>query len=118
MNIENKFPVMVFAREYQGRTYYSIGLSKKDKNGNWINGYKECQFKKDVKVENKTQIYIKKAWIDFWLDKDNKTHDFIFICEFETVENTIKKSKEEEVVEKGGTINMEEIVITDKDLPF
>ena len=67
MNIENKYPVMVFKRENQGHTFYSIGISRKDRNGNYINGYIDCRFKKGIELENQTRIYIKKAWLDFYI---------------------------------------------------
>lgn len=105
MKLENKFPVMIYARQYQDTILYSLRLSKKDKDGNYVNGFINCRFKKDVKVDDKKKIYIKDAWLDFYL-KDKETKPYIFINEFEYVEDTIEKSKEEE------------IVINDEDLPF
>ena len=67
MNITNEYPITVFANEYQGKRYYKIGLSKKDVNGNYINGYKDVRFKNDVFLHNQTKIYIKKAWLDFYV---------------------------------------------------
>ena len=93
MNISTDFPVMIFKNEYQGNTFYSLGLSKKDTEGKYINGYMPCQFKKSVSVEDKTKIYIKSAWLTFYL-KEKETKPYIFINEFETVEETIQKSKE------------------------
>lgn len=92
MNIENKYPVMIFKREYEGKTYYNVGLSRKDKDGNYINGYMSCRFKNGVEVADKTKIYIKNAWLDFYL-KDKVTIPYIFINEFTTVEQAIDNSK-------------------------
>ena len=94
MNIDNKYPVMVFKREYEGKTYYSVGLSKKDRDGNYVNGYMSCRFKNGVEVADKTKVYLKNAWLDFYL-KDKVTVPYIFINEFETVGETINKAKEE-----------------------
>lgn len=94
MNIENKFPVMVFKREYEGKTFYSLGLSRKDRDGNYINGYMACRFKNGVEVPDKTKIYLKNAWLDFYL-KDKETKPYIFINEFETVEEVIDNTKKE-----------------------
>lgn len=116
MNINNDYPVMIFRRDNEYGTFYSVGLSKKDMNGQYINGYKECRFKKDVQLEDKTKIYIKKAWLDFYV-KDKKTIDYIFIYDFETLEETIAKSKEQPTppVEEDPFMNIE---INDDDLPF
>lgn len=117
MNIENKYPVMIFKREYQGRIFYTVGLSKKDKDGNYINGYMPCRFKNNVSVDDKTKIYIKNAWLDFYL-KDKVTVPYIFINEFTTLEETIDKAKEEQPKTDGFTEFANEVVITADDLPF
>lgn len=94
MKLENKYPVMIFSKEYQGNTYYNLGLSKKDQNGKYINGYISCKFKKGVSVDDKKKIYIKDAWLDFYI-KDKATIPYVFINEFEYVEDAIDKSKDE-----------------------
>lgn len=104
MKLENKYPVMIFLKEYQGNTYYNLGLSKKDKDGKYINGYISCRFKKGVSVDDKKKIYIKDAWLDFYL-KEKVTVPYVFINEFEYVEDAIDKSKDE-------------FEITDEELPF
>ena len=96
MNISNDYAVMIFASEFNGKRYYKAGLSKKDVNGEYINGYKDVWFKNDVFVHNQTKINIKKAWLDFYV-KDKKTIDYIFISEFEIVED--KKEELEEINE-------------------
>ena len=82
MNITNNYPVMIFKREYQGNTFYNLGLSKKDKDGNYVNGYMPCQFKNGISLEDKTKIFIKSAWLSFYL-KDKETKPYIFINEYE-----------------------------------
>ena len=98
MKIENKHPVMIFVKEYNGNTYYNMGLSKKDQNGNYINGYISARFKKGTQIDDKKKIYIKDAWLDFYL-KDKSTIPYVFINDFEYVEDAIVKSKDEIVVE-------------------
>ena len=95
--------VMIFAKEYQERTFYSMGLSKKKQDGTYENGYINVKFKKDVVVPNKAKITIQKAWLDFYL-KDKITVPQIFISEFEM---------EEQIPE--GFAAMDE---TDSDIPF
>lgn len=94
MNISNDYPVMIFRRDNEFGTFYKVGISKKDIDGNYINGYKDVRFKKGVQLEDRTKIYIKKAWLDFYI-KDKKTIDYIFISEFDTLEETIRQAKEE-----------------------
>lgn len=92
MNITNDNQIMIFRREYQGNVFYSIGLSKKNQDGTYTNGYMPCQFKKNVEVEDRTKMYIKKAWLSFYL-KDKATIPYIFISEYTTVEQAIDNSK-------------------------
>ena len=75
MNVNNEFPVMIFANEFNGKRYYKVGLSKKDVDGNYIRGYKDVRFKKETFIHNKTLIKIKNAWLDFYV-KDKKTIDY------------------------------------------
>lgn len=95
MNIKNDYPVMIFKKGNQYGTFYTVGMSKKDRDGNYINGYMPCQFKLGVSVEDKTKIYIKSAWLTFYL-KDKETKPYIFINEFELVEDVIQQAKEEQ----------------------
>lgn len=111
--IDNRL-IKVYRREYEGKMYYSIRLSKKDKDGNYINGYIDARFRKDVEVEDRTNIYIKNAWLDFYV-KDKKTYPYIFINVFETVQETIEKAKEEV---KQESFNPKEMTFDDEELPF
>lgn len=130
MNINNEYPVTIFKNVNDYGTFYKVGLSKKDLEGKYINGYKDIKFKKDVELEDKTKIYIKKAWLDFYI-KDKKTIDYIFCSEFEKIEETIENAKtplanmsDSQIVQ--GVMNDEdpfksfadEVEIDDLDLPF
>ena len=147
MNITSEQPYTVFRNDYNQYTFYKLGISKRDATGKWINGYIRCKFKKDVVVENKTRIYLKKAWLSFDL-KEKETIPFVFVSEFETVGEVIEKStvKNTENIEKNTEFSRkntertaeepqttaelqttaddpfasfgEEIVIRDEDLPF
>lgn len=88
------YPVMVFRKDYDGKAIYSFGLSKKNQDGTYTNGYMPCSFKKSESLDNQTKIYIKKAWLTFY-KKDKETKPYIFIDEYETVKETIDKAKEE-----------------------
>ena len=71
MQIVENYPVTIFRNDTEKGVFYSVGLSKKDVNGNYVNGYKNVRFKKGVEVANKTKIYIKKAFLDFY-QKENR----------------------------------------------
>lgn len=121
MNITSEQPYTVFRNDYNQYTFYKLGISKRDATGKWINGYIRCKFKKDVIVENKTRIYLKKAWLSFDL-KEKETIPFIFVSEFETVDEVIDNSK---ILANNLQTNAdpfkefgEEIIINDSDLPF
>jgi len=92
----------IYRNDFNGKPMYKIGLSKKDKNGNYINGYMLCSFKKDTDIPNKSYINIKQAWVDFYL-KDKETVPFIFINDFELIK------EEEAKVIKVETITTEEL---------
>lgn len=56
----------IFRREYNGRTYYSAGISKKDMNTNtYTSEYIPVSFKKGVDIPNKTDIIIKNSFLTF-----------------------------------------------------
>ena len=110
MNIENKYPVTIFKRTNDYGTFYSLGLSKKNLDGNYINGYMDCRFKKDVTLDNQTRIKIKNAWLDFYV-KDKRTITYIFISDFEVVDK--QETTNDPYAEFGNSIKAEEL-----DLPF
>ena len=110
MRLENEHPVMIFSKEYNGNVYYNMGLSKKDQNNKYIKGYMPCRFRKDIKVDDKKKIYIKDAWLDFYL-KDKETKPYVFINKFDYVEDAIKKSKEDTDIN-------DDFDLPDDELPF
>lgn len=57
MNIKTEQIYTVFRNDFNGYSYYKIGVSKKSQTGEWINGYIRCQFKNGVSIENKTTIF-------------------------------------------------------------
>lgn len=115
---------IIFRKDWADKNLYRIGLNKKNKDGSYTNGYMNCQFKNNVELENKTKIKIKEAWLAFYLSKDNQTHPYIFINDFEVVEASKEEKKEKDPFKEfGETINTEseigqQIQIEDSDLPF
>ena len=90
MNIKEGTEVNIFKND---KGYYSIGLSKKDRNNQVYYGYFPCQFKKDVSVENKTRIKIKNAFMSFYI-KDDKTMPYIMIIDYSIVDKDYLQIKE------------------------
>lgn len=89
MDVISNKEEMIFKSDNNDKTIYSIGLSKKNQDGSYENGYMVVRFKKDVTLENKTKIKIKNAWLDFY-KVENKTNPYIFINEFEVVQTDNK----------------------------
>ena len=108
---------MLFKQEKENRRFYSIGLSRKDKNGNYINGYITVVFKKDVDIPNKTKIKIKEAWLGFNI-KDKITYPHIFINDFDIVEQPQESNPYKDMSIKTEFDFGEQIKIEDSDLPF
>lgn len=106
-----------------GKEFYSIGLSKKKQDGTYENGFINCRFKKDINLENKTRILIKKGWVDFYV-KDRITYPFIFINEFEIIQDDKQESKQVEQANEFSAMKTateykdDEVTLTDADLPF
>lgn len=109
---------MIYKNTYQDRDYYSIGTSKKNLDGSYEKGYISCQFPKNTKLGNKTLITIKNAWLDFYI-KGKKTIPYVFINEFEIVDNENKQEIKEEPKEIDPYEEMgKQIEIEESDLPF
>lgn len=113
MNINCDREKTIFRNERDGRVYYSIGLSKKDKDGNYENGYLTCKFQKDVNIPNKSKIKIIQGWIDFYL-KDKITIPYVFINKFELIENEVNEFSSLHIK----TENQDTIQPKDNELPF
>ncbi len=127
MNLTIERPCVLFRNDYNGYSYYKIGMSKKSQTGEWINGYIRCKFKKGVTLENQTKINIKSSFLSFDLI-DRKSIPCIVVTEFEiiddnnkasesdisqTVDNMVKQEQSDPFKDFG-----EEIQLSDDDLPF
>jgi len=113
MNIIEEKEKTIYKNEKDGKVSYSIGLSKKKEDGTYENGYMPCRFKKDVKIEDRTKIRIKNAWLDFY-KIEKRTLVYIFINEFEKVEEPKKEQKNTTDDWYAG----KDIVIPEEELPF
>jgi len=82
MHIKENEEVIIFKND---KGYYSIGLSRKDRNGEYFYGYFPCQFRKNEEVPNKSRIRIRNAFISFYL-KDNQTMSYAMITDYDMVD--------------------------------
>lgn len=111
-------PIMIFKSEFNGRSYYKYSQSKKDVDGNYISAYKDCRFKKDVDIPNKTLIKPLEAWESFY-KTDNKTYWYTFINKYELVETNNDSVSESNEVDLGDILNSDDNeYIENLDLPF
>lgn len=116
MNIISDRKEMIFVKDYNGKELYSLGISKKNQDGSYTNGYITCRFKKDVHLKNMTMIKIKQAWLDFYL-KDKATIPYIFINDFEILE-TSGDIEEDKTTNDPYADMGEQIIIEEGALPF
>lgn len=110
-------PIMIFKSEYNDRPVYKMGMSRKKQDGSYEKGYMLVRFKKDVVLENMAKINVNDNWLDFY-KKDVQTIPYIFINDFEVVED--KKDPFEEYGQSITTKSRieEQLQITESDLPF
>lgn len=125
MNIINDKPVMIFKKEEDNKTRYTVGLSNKKQDGTYENAYFPIQFNKGVVLENQTRIMLVKAWLSFysWEYQEKKGTTFFIKCsEFTTLEDiqTVPKEKvpSDTEIYFDDDVKLDEIVLTDDDLPF
>lgn len=118
MNIQTDKMQMIFRRDYEDRTIYTMGLSKKKQDGTYEKAYIPVQFKKGVEIENQTNIYIKDAWLTFYKTKDLRTIFYVFINEYTTVEQEANQYKNASIKTETKGLESINVKITDEDLPF
>lgn len=83
---DDKGPVTIFRKEgNNGFVRYSAGISSKDKNGDWVNGYLDLNFKKGVELGNKAKINIKNSFPCVREYNGTKYYSY-FVMDFEVVE--------------------------------
>lgn len=123
MEIVSKREEMIFRNEYEGKVSYKIGLSKKNKEGQFDKGYMPVRFKQDIELNNQTKILIKEAWLSF-NTHEGKTYPYIFINDFTIIDKGIEKKETNEanpyeyMKAKVESDFGEQITISEDDLPF
>lgn len=118
MNIQTDKMQMIFRQDTEYGTNYRIGMSRKKQDGTYDNAYFPVQFKKGIEVENRTNIYIKDAWLTFFKTKEGKPIFYIFINDFNTVHEEANEFKDASIKTETKGIDSLGIQINDIDLPF
>ena len=124
ISINSKYPEMIFRKEVNGYTTYSVGISNKKQDGSYENGYIKCRFKKDVNVADRTKIIIKDGFVSFYKTKNNDTVPVLFITDFEednkSIENKSKAEDNVKIEEKEDPYEAmgKQIEIEEEMLPF
>lgn len=126
MNIQDDKQFTIYEKEINGVKYYRLQMSKKVQDGSYQNGYIDVKFAKCEPPKNRDRIYLKKAWISFYLSKDKHTIPYVVCTEYETAEQVIRDSKKDivkqetkdEFADFGREVKLDEIEIEDSDLPF
>lgn len=95
MNISDDKQFTIYEKEINGVKYYRLQMSKKMQDGSYQNGYIDVKFAKCEPPKNRDRIYLKKAWISFYLSKDKHTIPYVVCTEYETTEQVIRDSKKD-----------------------
>ena len=66
-------------------TTYSLGVSSKNMDGNWVTGFIDCQFKKGVDISHKSKITIANAFYTV-SEYNGKKYTKIFVMDYKVVE--------------------------------
>lgn len=95
MNIQDDKQFTIYEKEINGVKYYRLQMGKKVQDGSYQNGYIDVKFAKCEPPKNRDRIYLKKAWISFYLSKDKHTIPYVVCTEYETTEQVIRDSKKD-----------------------
>ena len=110
---------MIFAKENNGKMYYRAGLSTKDKDGKYVNGYIDVKLPKDISLADKTKINITSGFLSFYKGKDKKDNFYIVVQGFTTDAETKKAETEKDPYENfGNNITIDDLDNDTLELPF
>lgn len=78
----------VFAKEHEGWTSYTIGISSKTQDGKWVNTYQPIRFRKGESVPNGTDIEYRAFAVvkERTIDGQNRNYVVWQILEYKIVE--------------------------------
>ena len=94
MNITSN-NVIIFAKEFEGKTHYRAGLSTKKQDGSYDKAYIDVRLPKGDVLNSGSKINIKKGFLTFYKTKDEKTIWYVVIQEYELVTGMILPKEEQ-----------------------
>ena len=88
--VTDEKPVTIYRKDRDTQnggkfTTYSIGIASKDKDGNWVNGFIDCVFRKGTEVNNKAKIKIADSFYTV-NEYNGKKYIKLFILDFTVVD--------------------------------
>ena len=95
MNIQDDKQFTIYEKEINGVKFYRLQMSKKMQDGSYQNGYIDVKFAKCEPPKKRDRIYLKRAWISFYLSKDKHTIPYVVCTEYETTEQVIRDCKKD-----------------------
>lgn len=101
--VREGFTYMVFRNDRNGKTFYKIGVTQKDFDGQQKTHYVPVMFKQGVEVADRTKIKINTAIENLY----TKGYDVIFsyrITDFENLSESIQEY--EENIEQAGEVDL------------
>ena len=80
-------PVTIYRQDKESQggikyTQYSIGVASKNANGEWVNGFIDCQFRKGVDIPNKSKIFINNSFYTV-SEFNGKKYYKIFVMDYQ-----------------------------------
>lgn len=117
MNITSN-EIMIFSKEYKGKTYYRAGLSTKKQDGSYEKGYIDIKLPKGVELANQTKIKITKGFLSFYKNKDKKDVFYIVIQEYTTGEQPKQETTSSDPYSDFGNSIKAEELDNGMELPF
>ena len=94
-------PVTVYRQDKTSQngvsyTQYSLGISSKDKDGNWLSGYIDCTFKKGTDIPHKSKIEISNSFYTI-NEYNGKKYYKLFVLDFQIVESGLAQTRPKEM---------------------
>lgn len=73
----------IFAKEIDGKTFYSTSISNRNLDGTYEKMYITVQFPKDTVIDNQTDVTILESFMSFYKNKDGIAKPKIVVMKFE-----------------------------------
>ena len=115
MNITSN-NVIIFAKEFEGKTHYRAGMSRKNQNNEYEKAYIDVRLPKGDALNSGSKINIKKGFLTFYKTKDEKTIWYVVIQDYELVTGMVQP-KEDPIQPKQAYV-VENYTEEQLDLPF